>query len=161
MLPGGMWYFCFVCNFFLSNPDDTGESFYNKLIYMHKEDNWDLRGFWQNLLAMLILVLFSPDSCSLQDCARARVWSDYYSSILISSWDLLKFWSYFSLADRKKQYTIGGKEVWSSYRSWYGKAIIKFQKNLQLCILNMIVQRLKGKSSEKTRLHESRHTCIC
>ena len=56
--------------FFLSNPDDAGESFYNKFIYMHKEDNWDLRGFFAKSLGnayislVFLRLLFSPRLCT-------------------------------------------------------------------------------------------------
>lgn len=58
-----------------------------------------------------------------------------------------------SLADRKKLY----KDCWkfrAVIKVLIEKAIINFiLKDLQLCLLNMIVHSLKGKSLEKTILH--------
>ena len=68
------------------------------------------------------LVLFFSQTLAIRDCAQARVWSDYYSSFVITRRVLPKFRYCFSLADIK----IDGK-IRRSYRSGRGKANIKFQ----------------------------------
>ena len=146
---------------FSSNPHDAEESSYDKFIYLQERKLGLKRFFRQNLLTMLVLVLFSQ-TLALWDCSRARVWSKYYSSIVISSWSLLKFWYCFSLAERRKQYTIGGKEVWSSYRSWYGKAIIKFQTEKPSVMHtkhDCTGTKSQGPESRENKLHGSRHIC--
>ena len=98
------------------------------------------------------VVSFSPESRSPRLCTCESL-----DRLLFLLCDFKSSFSKFryciSLADRKNNFVV------KVYKSRYERAIINFRlkKPFQLCIQNMIVQRLKGESLQQTRLHGRCH----
>ena len=110
------------------------------------------------VVVVFMVGLFPPDSNSQKlYTIVSLVWLNCYFNFVFSSRGLPKKKPQNLVVSHwlieKNYIKIVGKEVQSSYKSPYEKAIINFiLRDLQLCLLNMIVHRLKGESLEKTIL---------